>query len=1051
MSGGSLNWQNVASITITGSGSTGGDSGLSGYEYRTSTDGGTTWSSATAGASATVTDEGETLAQYRGIDGAGNTSAWTPSSATAGSTARIDRTDPTAPTVSGGSPAWQSVASVTVSASGGTGATSHQHRTSSDGGSTWSGPGAGSSVTVSDEGETLVQFRGVDDASNVSAWSASQIARIDRTAPSAPTVAGGSLSWQGADSVTITGSGSSGGPSSLAGYAYRTSTDGGSSWSAATAGATVSVTAEGETLVQFRAEDGAGNLSAWAPAHAGSPDAAGTVRLGPLALGPPRRVSVTGPDGDASHDAIWPDVAHNAGANEYLVVWTADTGAAREDEVWGRIAVGSGEWSGPAFRVSDMGPEGNPAYTAWEPRVTYNATADEYLVVWFGDDDAGSLADNEFEVYAQRISAAGAEVGANDVRISAMGPDGNAAYDAWNPRVAYNPGADEYLVAWEGDRNTGGLVDNEFEIFAQRLSPTLAQLGTDDQRVSDMGPDGNAAYDALRPDIAYNSVTGEYLVTWQGDDDTGPLVDNETEIFTQRLSAAGAELGANDLRISDMGADGNPAADAVTPSVAVNRSSGGYVVAWSGDDGVGGLADDENEIFVQRLSGAGAEVGANDIRVSDMGPDGSATFDAYTPAIAWNASADQYLVTWTGTDDAAGLADSELEIYAQRLLADASAYGPDDIRVSTMGPDGDPSFGVGRASLASGTGSLTYLATWDGSDGNGSLVAGENEIHSRLLAIDPTAPTAPTLTGGSSSWRSDASVTVSASGSADPESGFTGYQRRTSSDGGATWGATTTASSITVSAEGETLVQFRALNGNGDQGAWAEAIVRLDRTAPDAPTASGGSASWQNAASVTVTGAGSSGGPSGIVWEHRTSTDEGATWSAPAAGASVAVSAAGETLVQFRATDGAGNVSGWGPGAGAAGATVRIDRTAPTDPNVTGGSAGWQNVASVTVERGRRDRRRRRGSGRLRAAHQHRRRHHLVGGLRRRLDHGRRRGRGPRAVPLPRRCRQLLGLGAGGRRRGNRAHRPRPAAGARRPERPGGHQHRADPHLEPGR
>ena len=74
-----------------------------GYEYRTSTDGGSTWSRATAGASVNVTAEGETLVQYRSLDGAGNTSAWTPASATAGSTARIDRTDPTAPTVSGGS------------------------------------------------------------------------------------------------------------------------------------------------------------------------------------------------------------------------------------------------------------------------------------------------------------------------------------------------------------------------------------------------------------------------------------------------------------------------------------------------------------------------------------------------------------------------------------------------------------------------------------------------------------------------------------------------------------------------------------------------------------------------------------------------------------------------------------------------------------------------------------------------------------------------------------------------------------------------------------
>ena len=805
-----------------------------------------------------------------------------------------------------------------------------------------------------------------------SAWTpasatAGSTARIDRTAPTTPTVSGGSLVMAGrGDAITITGSGASGGDSGLSGYEHRSSTDGGTSWGAPTAGASVNITAEGETLVQLRAIDGAGNIGAWAPAHAGSPDAAGTVRLGPLALGPQRRLSVTGPDGDPSYDAIWPDAAHNTSANEYLVVWTADTGAAREDEVWGRLVSGSGEWSGAAFRISDMGPEGNPAYTAWEPRVTYNPTADEYLVVWFGDDDAGSLADNEFEVYAQRVSAAGAEVGANDVRISSMGPDGNAAYDAWNPRVAYNGDADEYMVTWEGDDNSGGLVDNEFEIFAQRLSPTLAERGTDDQRISDMGPDGNAAYDALRPDIAYNPLTTEYLVAWQGDDDTAPLVDNETEIFVQRLSATGAELGTNDQRVSDMGADGNPAADALTPSIAVNRGSGDYLVTWSGDDATGWHGRRrERDLRPAADRRAAPRSGPTTSASRTWAPTAPRPTTPTPPPSPGTRAADQYLVTWSGTDDAPGLAASELEVHAQRLLADGSAFGPNDIRVSTMGPDGDPTFGVGRAGLASGTGSLTFLATWDASDSTGALVSGENEIHTRLLAIDPTAPSTPTLSGGSSAWQSLASVTVTASGSADAESGLAGYQRRTSTDGGATWSAVASASSISVSAEGETLVGFRAVNGNGDQGAWAEAIVRLDRTAPATPTATGGALAWQNPASVTVSGAGSAGGPSGLTWEHRTSTDAGTSWSAPAAGGAVAVSAAGETLVQFRATDGAANASGWGPGAGAAGATVRLDRTAPSEPAVSRRIGGLAEHGLDDPQRERLRRCRGRGPGRI--------------------------------------------------------------------------------------
>ena len=288
VSGGSLAWQSVSSVSVSGSGSTDtGGSGIDHYEYRTSADAGSTWSSATTGSTATITAEGSTIVQIRATDAAGNTSSWGPSSPNAGSSVKIDRTTPTAPSVSGGSGSWQSSSSVTVSAtgssdSGGSGLDHYEHRSSTDGGSTWSGGSTGASLAVTAEGETLVQFRSVDGASNLSAWTPStatsgSTVRIDRTAPSAPTVSGGSLAWQQVASVTVGGSGSSdSGGSGLAQYEYRLSTDGGSSWGSPTTGSSDVVSAEGETIVQLRAVDSAGNVSSWAPSTAGAQN---TVRL----------------------------------------------------------------------------------------------------------------------------------------------------------------------------------------------------------------------------------------------------------------------------------------------------------------------------------------------------------------------------------------------------------------------------------------------------------------------------------------------------------------------------------------------------------------------------------------------------------------------------------------------------------------------------------------------------------------------------------------------------------------------------------------------------
>src|SRR5262249_56629281 len=99
----------------------------------------------------------------------------------------------------------------------------------------------------------------------------------------------------------------------------------------------------------------------------------------------------------------------------------------------------------------------------------------------------------------------------------------------------------------------------------------------------------------------YSGAAKEYLVVWQGDDDTGNLVNEEYEIFGQRLDAAtGKEVGANDFRISDMGPDGNPDFDAFSPAVAYNPTNNQYLVVWQGDD----TNDDQLEIFRQRLDPA---------------------------------------------------------------------------------------------------------------------------------------------------------------------------------------------------------------------------------------------------------------------------------------------------------------------------------------------------------------------------------------------------------------------------------------------------------------
>jgi hypothetical protein len=367
-----------------------------------------------------------------------------------------------------------------------------------------------------------------------------------------------------------------------------------------------------------------------------------------------------------------PDVVYNTTDNEYLVVWQGELEiideSVGETEIFGQLLSASlAQVGSDDFRISDMGGTGDRDFVAISAAVIHNSTENEYLVVWTGDDHEGGLVDNESEIFGQRLDRDGGELGANDFRISDMGGTGDSDFNALTPAVIHNSTENEYLVVWWGDDDVGGLIDQEVEIFGQRLNENGTEQGANDFRISDMGGTGDGAFDATSPAVTYNSVDNEYLVVWQGDDDVGGLVNGELEIFGQQLNENGGEVGVNDFRISDVGGTGNADYWARNPDVTHNPVANDYLVVWYGDDNEGGLFDDELEIFGQRLDRSGTEQGANDFRISDMGGTGTNPFEARFPALACDLLDSEYLVIWQGDDDENGGLDDEFNIFGQRL------------------------------------------------------------------------------------------------------------------------------------------------------------------------------------------------------------------------------------------------------------------------------------------------------------------------------------------------------------------------------------------------
>lgn len=469
------------------------------------------------------------------------------------------------------------------------------------------------------------------------------------------------------------------------------------------------------------------------------------------------RISDMGPDGNASFGVSSPAVAYNSQSHEYLVTWSGDDQSLNAVEIRGqRIDADTGQEIGTNdFQISQVRANIDPEFRAFTSDVVYNPNADEYMVVWAAY-DLLSPDPTPGGIYGQRLDAStGAAIGTDDFRIDQ--PITTSGYLATLPSIAYNSTADEYLVVWESDI-TGD--DDEFSTVGQRLT-NAGELVGESLTITTMMPYGL--------DAAYHAEENEFLVVWAGNDDTKGL-----EIFAQRLDAAtGAEVGDDDFRISDMGFDLDLNFVVSDPAIIYNDTTQEFLVVWSG-----GLDDSDinYEIYGQRLSASGEELGDDDFLISTTGSE-SARYTANEPAIVYNPMDQEYLVTWA-VDTFFGTMDAEeYEIYGQRLNGLTGAeVGEDDFRISDMGPDDNSAYQPYSPAIGYNSQNNTYLVAWSGDDNTAPLVNNEFEIFGQRLVgqqtpdptATPTATSTPTATPTATSTPT-ATATVMPTPTATPD------------------------------------------------------------------------------------------------------------------------------------------------------------------------------------------------------------------------------------------------------------------------------------------
>lgn len=412
------------------------------------------------------------------------------------------------------------------------------------------------------------------------------------------------------------------------------------------------------------------------------------------------RISAVGTEGHPGGQAMAPAVAYadTVAGGQFLVVYSGDEDTDNTEEILARRIHAT---SLSVLDANELVVADGVGSDAMQPAVVFNPNRGEYLVVYALDMGANAGV-TEYEIFAQRLAPTGIRLG-SPFRVSRMGLDGNADYDGFHPDVDHDPIHDLYLVVWQGDHNGSGCVEGQNRIFGQLLThDSKGGLSSMGSMLSLSEPPATPGLDAVNPTLAFNTLSGGYLVAWSAErENKGTFT-----IMLQRVQWDGALQGANVRCSQGVGSEGH------APDVAFNDIDNQFLVTWSG---VGSGSPDEFEIWGQRLNASAQWVGGN-VRLSTMGPADDPSYAAYHPSVAHDAQFNEYLVTWWGDSNHAGLLRGEFEIFQQRLGSDLTLRGAPRTRTSDMGASGQTGFIAQHPAVAHATHQRRFLVVWSGED-----------------------------------------------------------------------------------------------------------------------------------------------------------------------------------------------------------------------------------------------------------------------------------------------------------------------------------------------
>jgi hypothetical protein len=288
-------------------------------------------------------------------------------------------------------------------------------------------------------------------------------------------------------------------------------------------------------------------------------------------------------------DRFLPAVAYNSSRREYLVAWHQVGSGSRQ--VYTRLVSHDGTPLEYPNRITAAEWRDN-----FQPAVAYNATTDQYLVVWMVDAQGdGSL----YEIWGQLLHP-------NNEPVSSVFPIYTWANRRfWTPKVAWNSQENNFFVIWNATDLSNVPTDVAgVHVSAAGVPDTAAHIIT-------------TANHPHQANLAYHQIGGAYLLVWRRE-----YSPSDWDIYGALVHSNGSLIG-EEFPINQENTD--------SQSPAVASSGLYYLVVWQHWAGPVGRSVWDIAGQVMTFAG-GSFLGPFPIAASD--------YDAMAPAVVGTLTSD---------------------------------------------------------------------------------------------------------------------------------------------------------------------------------------------------------------------------------------------------------------------------------------------------------------------------------------------------------------------------------------------------------------------------